>query len=1122
MTIPKTPKLTLPLLQLLKDGNEHSMDEAEKTLALDFGLTPEERSELQKSGKTETKFRYQLAWSCTHLLWAELIERTRTAHIKITSEGSDFLKENPPELTENYLTNRFPAFARRRRRGNDDLLQLSKLTDFIKTTMRMDYNYQPVVILSLLKCPNFTSTTKLVVDQIAQYNSYRKDYSQSLKEAIDDTMGPSGHGFVKFVNDDTIRLMLEPVSEQEKHNLINLCYEKIAEWDSRNIVSELGKKERISDDSQVFLLQVGEKGSQEILENKYLYERWADFESNKRDRVYGEVKPEDLLLVYFTNNSLIHSKMVKMIYVVSDVSDDHVELKLRPVKQLSGVHLDTVRKNRDNGVLGEKFNLVGQSGNITKISRQDYLDILTLDYKSKLSIDENTFSTAESIVKKVIEEYDLGQATTLSSFLKDENIEGYKGKILARARKIFKNDDDEDIIEKLKEASSQKVVDNLFRFRGGPEESEARMLYGLQRGSSEEQELEQQLKLFFRTKNEIEFGTRWDSLVSTITSIKNKYVYPDFLFLSYLAFLQNPQLHIPFSPRRADELFNLFGISEKISHNKDGKRWQIYYTLLELANELRLKLADHRDLDLIDVQGYMWTLASALEKGIKPEDKLEDVSNSMEPTESEGICDDLKEKGYFELLKTEKQIIFYGPPGTGKTFTAKNLAKCFTQTKEDGTIDEFYERLIDELKMISKTAGYSFEKKGTSSQKMFVMKKGDQEIRVEFHKAVKGDYFMVNAGTKFLTENPEAKNFLIITNESVESFLCLPYDVEQEYSEFVSEGDGTGGWDPSGKGKHSVHNLKINREEAHFEPKKGETGQKDVSEYLNTWKHLSEDNNFESTNMARNVYHVTFHPSYSYEDFIEGFRPNVKEGSSTPYILEKGIFMRACDFARVDKNRKIVLMVDEINRGNIPKIFGELISLIENSYRGQENVLKLAYSKDDFFVPENLYIIGTMNTADKSLVQVDEALRRRFAFEELMPNPNLLDDRPSKKYKEIMIKLNEKIVGTQERMKQFRDRQIGHTYFWNLKNNEDLRFMIRYKLIPLLQDYFYDDYGEIRKILGNKIIAPDDRPGEILDKNNGDTLFEELTTFLSKKQTDTLTDNTSETADTGETPEEEN
>ena len=987
------------------------------------------------------------------------------------------------------------------------------MKDFLESEMNMQYNYQPVMLLSLLKCPNFTATKSLIRDQLKRYNQFAdRNYSEPLREAIIATTATKDRNIISELDGDRIKLNLESMDQDSKNKLIGICYERIAEWDSKWMLTESGTREQIPDSSQIFLLQVSEKGSNEILENTYRYETWTDFESNKRDRVYGEVKPGDILLVYFTNDSVIHSKMVKMVYTVLSVSDDHVELNLRPVKQLAGVHLDTVRRCRESGELKEKFNLIGQVGNITRITREDYLDMIKLDYKSKISVDENIFSNSKSIVKKKMGEDEHGPFSSLSSYLKHKEVEGYKGEILAKAKNIFKNDEDVDLIEKLKEACSQKTVGNLFRPHGGPKASEARMLYALVRGGTEEKALEKQLKLFFRTKKEIEFGTRWDSLVSTINSIKIKEVYPDFLFLSYMAFLQNPQLHIPFTPIRADAIFTLFGIPEKLT--KGEKTWQVYSTLLELANELRLKLADSPDLNLIDVQGYMWTLASALEKGIKDDDRVEGVSDSMEPPEDEDICDELEKKGYSELLNAEKQIIFYGPPGTGKTFTAKNVAECFTRFKDDGTPDEFIGRLIDELKMISKVAGYAFEKEGSVSQKMFVMKKGDDEIRVDFHKAVNGDFFMVDAGTKFLTENPDAKNFLIITNERVGSFLCLPYDVEQEYTEFGTGGDGTGRWDPTGKGRHNVHNLKVNMKEAHFEPKKGNKQQKDVSEYLNTWKHLSKDSHFKSTNMARNIYHVTFHPSYSYEDFIEGFRPNVEKDAPAPYFLDRGIFMRACDYARMDENRRIVLIIDEINRGNIPKILGELITLIEKDKRSEEFSLKLTYSKEDFFVPKNLYIIATMNTADKSLMQMDDALKRRFVFEELMPDIGVLVKHLQEKgvdraeqYANILDRMNKKILGDgldekkrEQRMKQFRDKQIGHSYFWDIQNDENLQTVIKHSIIPLLQDYFYGDFNEVRKILGEgndgkdtSIIGVDNRSTKLItDKLKAKDLRDKL------------------------------
>ncbi len=296
---------------------------------------------------------------------------------------------------------------------------------------------------------------------------------------------------------------------------------------------------------------------------------------------------------------------------------------------------------------------------------------------------------------------------------------------------------------------------------------------------------------------------------------------------------------------------------------------------------------------------------------------------------------------------------------------------------------------------------------------------------------------------------------------------------------------------------------------------------------------------------------VTFHPSYSYEEFVEGLKP-VPAENGVKFIVEDGIFKRMAikaicgilknqdvyleiskianelleklkeieggitedgtfeeynklkrelwvnlgspsgkDFRKLfnsEQTPKFYLIIDEINRGDISKIFGELITLLEVDKRfGGENqiIATLPYSKEPFGVPPNLYIIGTMNTADRSIALIDVALRRRFGFIELMPDYDILrrelikEEDEAKDVKELAIKtlqaLNEKIRNLYDR-----DHQIGHSYFIKLKNCrtrgdaiETLKQIWFYEVIPLLQEYFYDSPEKLGEVLKDFISVSD-------------------------------------------------
>ena len=209
----------------------------------------------------------------------------------------------------------------------------------------------------------------------------------------------------------------------------------------------------------------------------------------------------------------------------------------------------------------------------------------------------------------------------------------------------------------------------------------------------------------------------------------------------------------------------------------------------------------------------------------------------------------------------------------------------------------------------------------------------------------------------------------------------------------------------------------------------------------------------------------TFHPMYSYEDFIEGYRPDGEH-----FSLEPGIFKRMAAAALANPKRKFILIIDEINRGNIPRIFGELITLIEASKRGKTHT-RLPLSKELFTVPENLFIIGTMNTADRSILLLDTALRRRFSFLELMPDPSRLK---AGQIGDVSLAawlraLNRRVVDQLGR--DGRNLQIGHAYLMTSSGKAVARLsriaeIFRDDIWPLLQEYCYEDPNKLSNILG--------------------------------------------------------
>jgi MoxR-like ATPase len=231
-------------------------------------------------------------------------------------------------------------------------------------------------------------------------------------------------------------------------------------------------------------------------------------------------------------------------------------------------------------------------------------------------------------------------------------------------------------------------------------------------------------------------------------------------------------------------------------------------------------------------------------------------------------------------------------------------------------------------------------------------------------------------------------------------------------------------------------------------------------------------NNFEIFDAQEQILMLQFHQSFAYEEFIEGLRPTTH---SAGFTVESGIFKKFIEeTVKINPEKDYFLIIDEINRGNISKIFGELLMLIEADKRGEQYKVRLPYSNESFYVPKNLYIVGTMNTADRSLALIDYALRRRFSFIDLVPKYN------SKKFNDFLktIGINDeetsRINQTMARINQEINRdlgpnfEIGHSYFVDTKIEDFESWynsIIKYDIIPLLKEYYFDDPEKVEKIL---------------------------------------------------------
>ncbi|WP_407509572.1 McrB family protein [Elizabethkingia anophelis] len=376
------------------------------------------------------------------------------------------------------------------------------------------------------------------------------------------------------------------------------------------------------------------------------------------------------------------------------------------------------------------------------------------------------------------------------------------------------------------------------------------------------------------------------------------------------------------------------------------------------------------------------------------------------------------------MINDNLNQILYGPPGTGKTHRLQNeFFEKFTLKESSLSRDQFLENLVSELSWWQVISIALFDLETAKVNAIY-------------------DHELVRIKEKLSDSNTVRPT--IWGQLQRHTVLECPYvNVKDRSEPLYFSKDKDSNW--------TINNELLNQ----YYP-----------EALDILKSIQNFTGNEGI-VVKNYDFVTFHQSFSYEDFIEGIKPKLEEGDTElGFEVKDGIFKKLCLKAEADPNSNYAIFIDEINRGNISAIFGELITLIEEDKRlGAKNSLKikLPYSKRDFGVPSNLYIIGTMNTADRSVEALDTALRRRFSFIEMMPSLKVVNEAEFSDFPrvEIMQKINERIELLLDR-----NYTLGHSYF--IKDNFKTSF--KNEIIPLLKEYFYNDYEKIGLILGNGFV----------------------------------------------------
>jgi 5-methylcytosine-specific restriction protein B len=454
----------------------------------------------------------------------------------------------------------------------------------------------------------------------------------------------------------------------------------------------------------------------------------------------------------------------------------------------------------------------------------------------------------------------------------------------------------------------------------------------------------------------------------------------------------------------------------------------------ELASKIEAALSTGHD-SLND-----WLALETERPGLWPDELREDPVDPGEGSDDE-------EAGDADEVRQPVNRIYYGPPGTGKTYELSRLLKReYEQSMSSVSNEEWRDQLIATriatLTWWEGAAAALFDLGGKA--------KVGQLLEHRFIQAI--------AAAKGRNQNMRQTLWGTLQHHAAEESKTVNTKLRLAPAVFDKTADSV--WQFAGDWKENCA---------------------DIIEAVKSYQVGAPP-----TGTVHRYSFVTFHQSYGYEEFVEGLRPVLDGDAETgeiQYEIRSGVFKDLCRRARLAPDQRFAMVIDEINRGNISKIFGELITLIESDKReGAENTVSvtLPYSGESFSVPANIDIIGTMNTADRSLALLDTALRRRFEFVPVMPDAR---DEPGAPLAGLRVSLGEQVIDVPRMLKAInqrvealydRDHCIGHAYFTPLTKVPDgderlvaLQQVFSNRILPLLEEYFFEDWQKIRLVLAD-------------------------------------------------------